>query len=59
MRLVVVTQQVDPSSPVLGATVVKLRALAARVDELVVRYPDGRVTRLSDVAADRIVSVKG
>ena len=36
MRLVVVTQQVDPSSPVLGATVPKLRALAARVDELVV-----------------------
>ena len=36
MRLVVVTQQVDPSSPVLGATVAKLRALAARVDELVV-----------------------
>ena len=36
MRLVVVTQQVDPASPVLGATVVKLRALAARVDELVV-----------------------
>jgi glycosyltransferase involved in cell wall biosynthesis len=36
MRLVVVTQQVDPASPVLGATVAKLRALAARVDELVV-----------------------
>ena len=36
MRLVVVTQQVDPGSPVLGATVDKLRALAARVDELVV-----------------------
>ena len=36
MRLLVVTQQVDPSSPVLGATVAKLRALAARVDELVV-----------------------
>ena len=36
MRLVVVTQQVDPASPVLGATVDKLRALAARVDELVV-----------------------
>ena len=35
VRLVVVTQQVDPSSPVLGA-VDKLRALAARVDELVV-----------------------
>ena len=36
MKLVVVTQQVDPESPVLGATVGKLRALAARVDELVV-----------------------
>jgi glycosyltransferase involved in cell wall biosynthesis len=36
MRLVVVTQQVDPASPVLGATVDKLRALAERVDELVV-----------------------
>jgi glycosyltransferase involved in cell wall biosynthesis len=36
MRLVVVTQRVDPASPVLGATVDKLRALAARVDELVV-----------------------
>ena len=36
MKLVVVTQQVDPASPVLGATVEKLRALAARVDELVV-----------------------
>jgi glycosyltransferase involved in cell wall biosynthesis len=36
MKLVVVTQQVDPADPVLGATVDKLRALAARVDELVV-----------------------
>ena len=36
MRLVVVTQQVDPESPVLGATVAKLRALAERVDEIVV-----------------------
>jgi len=27
-----------------------------RVDEVVVRYPDGRVTRLRDVAVDRIVS---
>jgi glycosyltransferase involved in cell wall biosynthesis len=36
VRLVVVTQQVDPASAVLGATVDKLRALAARVDELVV-----------------------
>ena len=35
-RLVVVTQKADPADPVLGATMPKLRALAARVDELVV-----------------------
>ena len=35
-RLVFVTQQVDPGSPVLGATVAKLRALAGRVNEVVV-----------------------
>lgn len=36
MKLVFVTQQVDPADPVLGATVAKLRALAERVDQLVV-----------------------
>ena len=36
MKLIFVTQQVDPADPVLGATVAKLRALAALVDELVV-----------------------
>ena len=36
MKLVVVTQKVDPADPNLGATVAKLRALAERVDELVV-----------------------
>jgi glycosyltransferase involved in cell wall biosynthesis len=36
VKLVVITQRVDPDDPVLGATVAKLRALAARVDELVV-----------------------
>lgn len=41
-KLIVVTQQVDPTSPALGATVDKLRALAARVDELVV-LADGAV----------------
>ena len=46
VRLVVVTQQVDPASPVLGATVAKLRALAARVDELVV---------LADSAVDGVL----
>ena len=36
VRLVVITQRVDPEDPALGATVAKLRALAAHVDELVV-----------------------
>jgi glycosyltransferase involved in cell wall biosynthesis len=36
MKLVVVTQRVDPDDPALGATVPMLRALAGRVDELVV-----------------------
>jgi glycosyltransferase involved in cell wall biosynthesis len=35
-RLVFVTQQVDPEHPVLAATVPKIRALAARFDEVVV-----------------------
>jgi glycosyltransferase involved in cell wall biosynthesis len=36
MKLVVVTQRVDPNDPALGATVPMLHALAERVDELVV-----------------------
>ncbi len=36
MRLIFITQRVDPDDPALGATVAKLRALAGRVDELVV-----------------------
>ncbi|MGN6798093.1 MAG: hypothetical protein ACTHKS_08090, partial [Gaiellaceae bacterium] len=36
MKLVVITQRVDPDDPALGATVSMLRALAERVDELVV-----------------------
>jgi glycosyltransferase involved in cell wall biosynthesis len=36
VRLVVITQRVDADDPALGATVAKLRALAAHVDELVV-----------------------
>lgn len=35
-KLIVITQRVDPDDPALGATVSMLRALAARVDELVV-----------------------
>jgi glycosyltransferase involved in cell wall biosynthesis len=34
MRLLFVTQRVDPDDPVLAATIPKLRALAERVDEL-------------------------
>lgn len=36
MRIVFVTQAADPADPVLGATLAKIRALAARVDEVVV-----------------------
>ena len=36
MRIVFVTQAADPAHPVLGATLAKIRALAARVDEVVV-----------------------
>jgi glycosyltransferase involved in cell wall biosynthesis len=35
-RLIFLTQSVDPAHPALAATIPKLRALAARVDELVV-----------------------
>ena len=41
-RLVFVTQQVDPGHPALAATVPMIRALAARVDEVVV-LADGAV----------------
>ena len=41
-RLVFVTQQVDPGHPALAATVPKIRALAARVEEVVV-LADGAV----------------
>jgi glycosyltransferase involved in cell wall biosynthesis len=42
-RLVFLTQAVDPAHPALAATIPKLRALAARVDELVVvaQFADG------------------
>jgi glycosyltransferase involved in cell wall biosynthesis len=35
-KLIVITQQVDPGHPALAATVPKIRALAARVEEVVV-----------------------
>jgi glycosyltransferase involved in cell wall biosynthesis len=36
VKAIFVTQEVDPASPVLGATVAKIRALAACVDEVAV-----------------------
>ena len=36
MRIVFVTQHVDPAHPALAATVPKVRALGARVDEVVI-----------------------
>ena len=40
-RLVFLTQSVDPQHPVLAATLPKIRALAARVDEVVVLAQSG------------------
>src|SRR3954471_22619626 len=48
VRLVVVTQRVDPDDPALGATVPMLRELAARVDELVVLTLAAREAGLPD-----------
>ncbi len=41
-RLVFVTQRIDPDDPVLAATIPKIRALASRVDEVVVVAQSGR-----------------
>ena len=40
-RLVFLTQSVDPNHPVLAATIAKIRALAGRVDEVVVLAQSG------------------
>jgi glycosyltransferase involved in cell wall biosynthesis len=47
-RLVVVTQALDPDDPALAATIPKVRALAALVDELVVLALRARETPLPD-----------
>jgi glycosyltransferase involved in cell wall biosynthesis len=41
-RLIFLTQSVDPGHPVLAATIPKIRALAERVDEVVVLAQSGR-----------------
>jgi glycosyltransferase involved in cell wall biosynthesis len=48
MRLVFVTQRVDSRHPALAATIPKIRALAARVDELVVLAQSGVAAELPD-----------
>src|SRR3954454_10916633 len=46
VKLAVITQRVDEEDPALGATVAKIRALAALVDELVVLALDASPTEL-------------
>jgi len=47
-KLVFVTQRIDPAHPALGVTIPKLRALAARVDEVVVLAADAVEGELPD-----------
>ena len=47
-RLVFLTQSVDPAHPVLAATIPKIRALARRVDEVVVLAQSGDGAALPD-----------
>jgi glycosyltransferase involved in cell wall biosynthesis len=56
VRLVFVTQTVDAEDPVLGATVAKLKALAARCDELVVLTDR---TGLHDLPANCVIRTFG
>lgn len=50
-RLIFATQKLDPGDPVLAATVPMVRALAARVDELVVLCDTGRTHVADNVRA--------
>jgi glycosyltransferase involved in cell wall biosynthesis len=56
MKLVVITQRVDPDDPALGATVSMLRALAARVDELVVLTLSAREAGLPDNVRIKVIA---
>jgi len=47
-KLVFITQAVDAEHPVLAATIPKIRALAARVDEVVVLAQSARAERLPE-----------
>ena len=56
MKLVVITQRVDPDDPALGATVSMLRSLAARVDELVVLTLAVREASLPENVRIKVIS---
>jgi glycosyltransferase involved in cell wall biosynthesis len=56
MRLVVITQRVDPDDPALGATVPMLRSLAARVDELVVLTLSAREASLPENVRVKVIA---
>jgi glycosyltransferase involved in cell wall biosynthesis len=56
MKLVVITQRVDPDDPALGATVPMLRSLAARVDELVVLTLSAREASLPDNVRIKVIA---
>ena len=53
-RLVFITQSVDPAHPALAATIPKIRALAARVDELVVLAQSAEANGLPANVAVRV-----
>jgi glycosyltransferase involved in cell wall biosynthesis len=56
VKLIVVTQRVDPDDPALGATVPMLRELAARVDELVVLTLAAREAGLPDNVRVKVIA---
>jgi glycosyltransferase involved in cell wall biosynthesis len=56
MKLVVITQRVDPDDPALGATVPMLRSLAARVDELAVLTLAARESSLPENVRVKVIA---
>src|SRR5581483_8184359 len=57
-RLIFVTQRIDPAHPALAATIPKVRALAARVDEVVVLAADAVEGELPDNCRVRLYGAR-
>ena len=57
-RLVFITQAVDSQHPALAATIPKIRALAARVDDLVVLAQSARGDELPDNVDVRVAGIR-